>query len=541
MSGIKNIFKKIEKINVGLFKFVGIFYLLIIIRVFLENISSPPVYGGFFNFIDFFIHYPLFYFSIVAGILLILRLAAKQPLSRLMKFVFCGLPIIVFPPLIDLALTFGRGWQMAYLFQDLQEFVFSFFTFFGRLYSQGVTLGIRIEIALILIGLFLLVKYLTGSTGRSLIAAVGTYALIFLHNLPSVFVIIKQILIRGRLDYDHLFIFSNLDGVRPLGANLFGRSYFGEMAGAFDKYKVFSAQMSGLLFGLLLTWLILIFIIYNKKKFFAYLKNLRLTRIIYYQAWLWLGFFIAWKMLGLDFQINFFNIYYLILLGVLAVLNWALAVGINDIEDQEIDQVSNPGRPLASKKILSAEMKKINFIVGCQAVALALILGYHAFVLSIIFFILSYFYSTKPFYLRRWPIVSSFLLALAALVTALIGFTSANQAAAMAAFPADIALVIIAAMVLGVHVKDIKDCRGDKAAGVKTLVTIYGPDKGKRIIAGLVFIAYVLAPFFIDFRLILLSLIFGLASSLLIMRKKFAEWPLFVLLALYLLIAGFWY
>ena len=74
--------------------------------------------------------------------------------------------VIFVAPIIDWIVSGGKGLKMTYFFDAPKEMFFSFFSLFFKNFSEGVTLGLKIEGILILLFLSSLV-YFTSKNGKN--------------------------------------------------------------------------------------------------------------------------------------------------------------------------------------------------------------------------------------------------------------------------------------------------------------------------------------------------------------------------------------
>ena len=203
-------------------------------------------------------------------------------------------------------------------------------------------------------------------------------------------------------------------------------------------------------------------------------------------------------------------------------LCWLGEIFYGDLSDEKIDRISNPSRPLPAGKFTRQEFQRLGGIFMVVSYITAFVAGYGFFVFLLLRGFVGYLYAYPPFRLKRFLFLATFGRALAFLFTVYAGFLliSSNT---IFDFPARFALFALVAFTLGTTVKDIRDYQGDKAEGIHTIPAIFGPEKGKKIIGTLVFIAFVSAPlFFLDYfsTLILPALSAGILSFWLINRRK---------------------
>jgi 4-hydroxybenzoate polyprenyltransferase len=94
---------------------------------------------------------------------------------------------------------------------------------------------------------------------------------------------------------------------------------------------------------------------------------------------------------------------------------------------------------------------------------------------------LGYLYSTKPFRLKRLPVISNLALGIVYCFTFLAGFLVA-PAESWESFPLRLGIGFIVWFAFASEFKDIKDYEGDRIDGVRTLPGIFGLAKSKNLI-----------------------------------------------------------
>jgi 4-hydroxybenzoate polyprenyltransferase len=281
-----------------------------------------------------------------------------------------------------------------------------------------------------------------------------------------------------------------------------------------------------LLFCSLLPALILSFI---KPAFFRQLfLDIRLIRILHY--------FILF-LFGLVLYLNTFSkisatepivwmkvaLYFIVL-----VYAAVFAIVSNNIEDIEIDRITNTNRPLIQNTVdpkLYMLVARLSLFVSL-AVSILIGIGFFLAILGIS--LIYYLYSCKPFKLKRFVILAKFLIGLNSLISALCGYFLA--AGSIKNFPLFWILFILIPVSLMANFVDLKDTEGDKKAGIKTLPVIFGELKTKYFIALFIFVAYISVIFY--FKSFWISLVVSITCTqhiYLLFRKPYKEKPLFML------------
>ncbi|MDZ7305377.1 MAG: UbiA family prenyltransferase [candidate division KSB1 bacterium] len=415
---------------------------------------------------------------------------------------------------MDLLLSRGQGYNMSYLFGDLAYLTHKFITFSWGYSGRGATPGIQIEliVAFLLVGCYLFLKI-----HRVLLAMVGVitfYIVVFvLGSLPSLMIILW-----------------NLKGAVTAPAEMFS----GEVV--LNHFYSFNHKMALVFYPILLVELGIWFRLYDRRKFWAIVNNLRGLRIFHYLCMLGIGTLLGYaRMRPVELFDSPFPFLILCASVCSVVLAWWFAVGVNDLYDVEADKITNPSRPLVSGIITADEFKVLNLVFLILSLIAAYLVRYPFFVTILLAVALSYVYSAPPFRAKRVPFLATFILALSSALICLAGFVLFSNDYSFSGFPPRILLTILIAFTLAFTVKDIKDLQGDHVTGTATLPSLLGEKKGKRVIGILVLLAYLSVPVvFKSLVLMPFALLFGIPTCLLINRKQMRETPVFVLYFLFL-------
>ena len=155
--------------------------------------------------------------------------------------------------------------------------------------------------------------------------------------------------------------------------------------------------------------------------------------------------------------------------------------------------------------------------------------GYYPFYMNVVFLSSYYIYSAPPLRLKQLPVISSFLISIAILVTIRSGFFFLSSDKKLLTFPLSMAMGIVLVFTMGVNVRDIKDIEGDRAEGVKTLTVVLGR-YGVPVTALLFGGSFLLVPWvFHEPRLFIMAIPAALAGAGLAMRKPYREQAIFIL------------
>jgi len=212
----------------------------------------------------------------------------------------------------------------------------------------------------------------------------------------------------------------------------------------------------------------------------------------------------------------------------------------NNIQDIEIDKISNPNRPTITKAISLDVYSKLPFPLLLLSLIYAASIGWKIMFLIFIFIAVFYIYSMPPYRVKRFFLVSKFLIAINTLVALLIGYefytsfsTNLMEPESINAFfirtPSFIYPAILLTYTLALNIIDLKDYIGDKTAGIKTLSTLFGIKTSKNIVAGIFLLCYLSLFFIVKQRIILLAiLLLALIQIAFLLRRKYNEHLVFV-------------
>ncbi|MDY6965298.1 MAG: UbiA family prenyltransferase [Halobacteriota archaeon] len=185
--------------------------------------------------------------------------------------------------------------------------------------------------------------------------------------------------------------------------------------------------------------------------------------------------------------------------GFIAALIWGGTALFNDYYDIEIDERTNPDRPLVKGKITPQETIFWAFCAYLLAILLVEFAGdsFTRF-LVIAFVFLGFSYSANPIRLRRSGVMGSVIIG-AAGALAFIGGSSSQYSIS----PDGILIAIVMGVLISATTiaKDFKDIEGDRESGVKTLPIALGYDSALKVMMVSVTASYIIAmlPYLLGF------------------------------------------
>ncbi len=468
---------------------------IILIRIFLEHYSSNE--SGRFVFMDAstVVHYISFFIAVLLLSTFVLMLFSKRSLKESSNIALFGFMIIWFPPVFDLVVSGGDGYTMHYLFLPFKDLLNAFISLFWSTNVNGITYGIRTEIALVLIGSFAIIYSYSKSILKSLFAAIILYTGIFaLVSIPSVLGLFQEQSIPRFMENS------------ILGSKMIENSSYPEQFGYERILDIaFNSIMTQINLAVALLMGILICFVGYRDKLRVLFNNSRPERILHYSLLIVVGTLFG---SGPTFFHSWVNILTLIMTILSFVFAWLVAVCINDIYDREIDDISNSNRPLPQNLFSNSEFYSISVVFFLVSFVAAYASSMYGLFFVLAFSFAYYIYSAEPLRLKRHYITGALIIGFACATAVLAGFFLSSPSRSLLSFPPLLTLLIVIIFGLGSMVRDIKDYEGDKKAGIKTLPVLIGLTKAKAIIATIISLSFLgIAYYFKDLPLLVSALL----------------------------------
>ncbi len=156
-------------------RYFQLYFAILAVRLCLEFFSSHRL----FTMADV-LHISLWFIFIVLAFLLQLHLFSGERITKVTKLVVVGFTIALTAPIIDLIFSGGVGAKMNYLsVNSWQDVAYAYVTLGGPSLSRGATLGIRIEIILLVLASFNYVRTKRGSILWGMASALSIYTVLF--------------------------------------------------------------------------------------------------------------------------------------------------------------------------------------------------------------------------------------------------------------------------------------------------------------------------------------------------------------------------
>ena len=446
----------------------------------------------------YFVHFPLFYLSLFLILVIVISLLIKEEIRKVTSITSIGLGLILIVPIFDWVV--GGGYLITYPLR-LKPYLINFLNPFISITNIGVSPGQRIVIVLIC---FLIATYSYLKRRNLLISSfaflISWLIIIFWGGLPTL-----------------------LAANRPENIYLTG--------GILNLDEQKFAALFALLF---LFFLFIYYYLLNREHFKILVSSLRPERMLFYGGAGIFGLFLAMHQKGFALKISGFEMLGIVSLFLSLALGFQGAQIINDFFDIEADQISRKRNPLL-RGINRNYYTVWGFGLILLALCLALIINYSSFLIMTGYLLLSVIYSVPPIRLKRVPLISTFILAVAVIMGMVMGFTPTFGNQAFIAFPKILLIPTLIGITLGFIAKDIKDVNGDRKNGVLTLPVLLYKDTllGRLPIAILIGISYLFYVIFIP-KVLLGAMICSLLTIIYtIFVGKIKEWFYFIMLYIF--------
>ncbi|UCD05400.1 MAG: UbiA prenyltransferase family protein, partial [candidate division WOR-3 bacterium] len=444
METILRFIKRAESHSLGRASFlVGCW---IFLRVFFEGIFESYHSVGFSGFsyrmlLSYFIHFPLFYFSLFLILVLIISLVLNESVRNVTKTASIGLVLILFVPLIDFFV--GGGYTITYPLRSGPYFI-HFPNPFVSLAELGVSPGQRVIAGSvsILIGIYAFLK--TNKILRSTFTSLSCLVVIIVFG-----------------GFTTMLALNRPESVYIPGGILYTDT---------QKYcAIYALIFSILAFAYLFSL--------NRESATLFLKALRLERVLFYGGVVVFGFVVSLRQQGVALEKGIFDYLGIVVMFMSIAFGFLSLQVFNDFFDTEIDRETGK-RNLA----LMGIARKYQYVLFAYLLTLglccAVIINFQAFLILSAYLLLGVVYSMPPVRLKEIPLVSTFVIAVAVCLCIGLGFSVTYGGRAFTAIPGKLLIPTLVGITLGFVAKDIAHVEGDRINGVVTLpVLLYDPTR----------------------------------------------------------------
>jgi len=239
----------------------------------------------------------------------------------------------------------------------------------------------------------------------------------------------------------------------------------------------------------------------NKKILPNMLINLRPYRTMHFALMAFIGIIIA---NNLKFMYDF---PFVLLTLLLPAFLYQCAGIINDVYDIEIDKTARKKSALIRGVLTRSQYLNLGILVAIISFAISILLGLIPMLLTLGFILFGYMYSAPPLRLRN-SLFSSSIIGLWSVFAFFIGYFATKEVGdvflgnylllvpvsttTLTTNAIFVALVIFFALSMGPILTDLKDYEGDKKDGVKSIYTVFGLERGKKIATALIPIMFLI-------------------------------------------------
>jgi homogentisate phytyltransferase/homogentisate geranylgeranyltransferase len=164
-------------------------------------------------------------------------------------------------------------------------------------------------------------------------------------------------------------------------------------------------------------------------------------------------------------------------------------VGLNQLEDVEIDRINKPGLPIAAGDLSVGQARGIVAASGTAAMALAVTQGWVELVAVVAAMAIGTAYSSPPVRLKRFPALAAASISVVRAVVVNVGVyqhfaASLGGRAELSALPAPIVALTLFVLPFSLAIavlKDVPDAKGDRHFGIATFTVRLGPRRAIRM------------------------------------------------------------
>lgn len=507
---IDRLIRTLEDAPLSLAGFATTFFALIFVRLAVENtlgrFDERPFSYYFFEFSHTF----LFFLCAFLILLPLVRFAGNVALRQAGNVLLFGFLVILLPPVIDTLIFHGSQYWSFYQFDSLAGLLRRFLTFFGDSPNIGITYGVRVEVAIVTLGLGLYAFFKSRRLLKTLGVALLAYAMLFiLGTFPSWITFALLAFQKGLLA---------INGNDVAALFLTPESVFARNASDFR--SVLNLKMS-LVYGVLAVFLTG-FTLFREypRYFFALFKNTRFPQAVYHAGLLGLGFGFARLFAEADLPFDFFPLAAILVLLSAVESAWIASVIANDCADQRIDVLTNPDRPLIRETIPLPLYQTIGVLFFIASLLLAGVVGFPALLILLAYQAIAWLYSSPPLRLKRFPLIATVLAAWAGILVLVTGFLTASPSRDLSPLPLPLLFFLFAAYAVSLPLKDFKDIEGDRQDHVYTLPVLLGAERAKLLLASLVFLLFLASPTVLNIRALFPAAVFIGGTTFWVIEKS---------------------
>ncbi len=436
-------------------------------------------------------HHVSFYMVIFLGLVLLLSAFSGRGVRRSANVIVSVFWIIILPPYLD---HFLFGLDMNYSYASATDFLNALVHFSGASFNPGQAMEIAVVLAVIFgYTIWQVRDQLDTVLGRTL-ALARVSAVVFFSFLTMFILATPGAYLPVGFE-GNIAMFPNFDSTRYV--------QFHQLLTA---YYVVIGCMLLLLLGLLSLGRGLV----------SYLRPLRPAQTFFFGGIVLAGMAMGWRSEGGDqiilsvLQTPFWvNLPYAVLGVISALLVWHVSAMWNDIADCQTDD-RREGRLVASGMVSRSSFLSASLVLLGVSLLLASLLSLQHVALIALLAVLAYIYSFPPLRLKRHA-MSPLLIGLGTSLAFIYGYTAPFSEVAgfegadvyyltgevISASLDPLAIMVAGFMFLGLVIgsliTDVEGYGEDARAGVQTIYTVAGLERGVAVVSALIFVS-ALAP-----------------------------------------------
>ncbi|OHA94122.1 MAG: hypothetical protein A3E02_00550 [Candidatus Zambryskibacteria bacterium RIFCSPHIGHO2_12_FULL_38_34] len=536
---LANLKSYLEKIQVTPISWIIGISGVLMVRFFLESLSSPTSSGFFSSDASTLIHYYLFLMASAVVFMIFLQVFIPSWKSVIPQLVAISFSAIFIAPVVDWLVSGGKGLRMLYLFDSPKGMLFSFLSFTNKSFNDSATIGLQIELASLIIFSGLLIYFVNKNWKRAITSVLVLYVIIFiLSSSPGIVSIIGggSNPAQNYFGQPSFFIQKSIENSATIPNNIHSSLKYSSTVRMFE--IAFNFMMGRIIFLILVIFTTAWFYLNLKEKFKAMVGNFRLGRTAHFILMIFFGLFVAYMKFP-STTLNWNDWLAVIILCLAFYFSGTFAICVNDIVDEDVDRISNTDRPLVKNSLNKEDMKQAAVIFLTASFLAGFLAGYTAFFFVLAFTALYYIYSAPPTRFKLIPFFSSFIIGLCSLTAVMAGFFFLSPDKHVSVFPPRVALMVVVALSLLTGIRDIKDIEGDKKAGIKTVPIIFGDVWGVRVVGFLAGLSYILIPVFLGINILFVAAIpCALATYYFANKKPYKEKFIFMIYFAFILVSA---
>ena len=475
---------------------------------------------------NYFLHYNSFYFLIFASLPLVLFLFLRKnaSISLCYKLGALAMTLIWVGPLFDYFVV--GSFEMFYP-RDPLSVVCNIHHLADPSYNyEGLSKGMRLEIILVGLGGGYYLYHKTKKVFRSVCGGICLSATCLAIGLLVPF-------LTQYYEYGFNFGYHKL-----YDSTLLNQGFV--IHGVGSKIALLYLFLSGLLFAVA-------YYFRNPKRFISIINNFRWSRSIHYILLFIAGLVFIYNNPPVpdstyeshfDYLTTIWNhpidLFGIFMASLSIFLSFQSAVIFNDICDYDIDIVSNATRPLVNKSIPLKEYSLIGKLFAILALTIAFCISETFFFLVLLYHFFAFLYSTPPFRLRKFFLLSNIVLATIFTLTFHAGAAVLISNYQFENIPPYITFGLIICYALALVAKDSKDYKGDKKSNIQTLYTLFGKKSGNVLTSLFICSSILLTPFLLHSKnLFAFSVAICISFLLVITKIKNNETKEILVISLY--------